>query len=70
MKSNGVRVLARACLAIVAVVAFGSDALAQDDGVRRVETQLVTVDVVVSGDALAMVGLSEDDFSIYDEGEP
>jgi VWFA-related protein len=42
---------------------------AQDDTVLRVETQLVLVDVVASGDALALAALSGNDFRIFDEGQ-
>ena len=41
---------------------------AQDDRVLRVDTQLVLVDVVVSGDAGIITQLSRDDFRIFDEG--
>ena len=42
---------------------------AQDAPDIRVETQLVVVDVVVNGNALAMATLTKDDFRIFDSGD-
>jgi VWFA-related protein len=44
-------------------------ALGQTDGVLRVDTELVVVDVAVRGDSGAIEGLTRDDFSIYDNGQ-
>ncbi len=53
---------------LIALLAGVRPGLAQDDALLRVDTQLVLVDVVASGDALALAALSRDDFRIFDEG--
>ncbi len=53
---------------LIVVLAGVRPGLAQDDALLRVDTQLVLVDVVASGDALALAALSRDDFRIFDEG--
>jgi VWFA-related protein len=53
----------------VAVQFFPVRALAQDDeGVLRVDTQLVLVDVVAVDDDGSVADLSQDDFTLLDEG--
>lgn len=56
-------------LSVIAVQSFPSEALGQDDeGVLRVDTQLVLVDVVAVDDDGSVADLSEGDFTLLDEG--
>lgn len=56
-------------LSVVAFLSFGTEAWAQDDeGVLRVDTQLVLVDVVAVDDDGSVADLDEDDFTLLDEG--
>ena len=56
------------CALMLLLGMFPDAVRAQEDAVRRVDAQLVLVDVVASGDALALAALSRDDFRIFDEG--
>jgi VWFA-related protein len=62
------RILTIAAVTVAAWVPNVREGRAQDDGVLRVNTQLVLVDVVVRNRDGAVTGLKEDDFHIFDNG--
>src|SRR5262245_10273721 len=52
-----------------ALLVFAGAAFAQEPPTIRVDTRLVEVDVVVRNDKGAVPGLTQDDFTVFDNGQ-
>ena len=65
------RVLAALLFGLLLPISFGAStvrATVQDEGVLRVETRLVQVDIVVRDDGTPVTDLTMEDFRIFDDG--
>ena len=69
MRNPGYDVAVRRLVPLVAALCMGATLVAQEQPLVRVNTQLVEVDVVVRGKSGPVANLTQDDFTILDQGK-